>query len=216
MAVESAANVAVPLAALFTVMAKGERIARDCATRQARAADDARARRFFSAQARHEALHATLFDRAARYLSPAPRVDGDHSRGLRHYGRQLDAATASGRWNEVVIGQQLVLENLGELVLLKLDREMEERGIGFRRIRSLVLRQERAHHHFGDQWIEDRLQVGRLGVSEARDIAERYIALADAVFEDVSGLLEAVGADADQYRREVRERLPLWARPRSA
>ena len=48
------------------------------------------------------------------------------------------------------------------MLLLRLDRAMEERGTGFRRMRSQVLRQQRAHHHFGEQWIEARLRVGWL------------------------------------------------------
>lgn len=215
MEVDAASDVATPLSALLTIMAEGECIARDCARAQARAADDARARRFFGAQAMHETFHAYLFLRAARHLAPKTRVMASHRRGLQRYARQLDTATVSGHWNEVVIGQQLVLENLGELVLLRLDGEMDRRRIGFKRTRSLVLRQERAHHHFGTQWIEHRLRVGQMCVAEARDIAGRYIALADGILDDVSDLLEALDADADAYRREVRGRLPAWTRSRS-
>ena len=212
MAAVLTSDVATPLSILLTIMAEGECIARDCAILQAGAADDARTQRFFNAQARHESLHALLFHRASKRLVPATRVKATHRRGLQRYARQLDSAIASGHWNEVVIGQQLILENLGELVLLKLDREMERRGIGFRRTRSMILRQERAHHHFGSQWIENRLRIGQIAVAEARDIAERYIELADGILEDVSDLLKGVDADVDAYRREVRVRLPDWVR----
>ena len=211
MAVVLASDIAVPLGRLLSVMADGECIARDCAIRQARAADDSRSRRFFGAQAVHERFHALLFRQAAKRLAPRLRSHADHTLALRRYARHLDDATSAGRWTEVMIGQQLVLENLGELVLAKLDREMTTRRAGFEGVRSVVLRQERAHHHFGTQWLETRLLDGRLAVAEVRDVAERYIDLADRVLMDIAGLLEGVEADAGVYRREVRERMPAWA-----
>ena len=210
MAVVLARDVAEPLSRLLSVMADGECIARDCAARQARAADDRRSKRFFNAQATHERFHALLFRHAAYRLSSKKTTNTNHLLGLRRYARQLNTALDAGRWNEVVIGQQLVLENLGELVLFKLDDEMSRRGVGMERVRSIVLRQERSHHHFGTQWLETRLRDGRLGIVEATDAAERYIDLADRVLLDVAGLLEGVEADAEIYRREVRERLPDW------
>ncbi len=211
MAVVLASGIAEPLSQLLSVMADGEYIARDCAARQARAASDERSSRFFRAQATHERFHALLFRQAARYLSSKKHAKTNHSLGLRRYARQLDAAVGAGRWNEVVIGQQLVLENLGELVLSKLDDEMSRRGVGMERMRSIVLRQERAHYHFGTQWLEARLLDGRLDAVEAKDVVERYVGFADRVLLDVAGLLEGVEADAELYRQEVRERLPDWA-----
>ena len=52
-------------------LALGERIAQHSATRQARLAPTARAARFFRARARHEALHARVFDLAAASLGAA-------------------------------------------------------------------------------------------------------------------------------------------------
>lgn len=216
MGIVLANDVATPLGLLLSIMADGERIARDCAIRQARAAEDARSQRFFAAQARHEHFHAILFRQAAKRLGTRGRGHADHSLGLRRYARQLDVAMEAGRWSDVVIGQQLVLENLGELVLSKLDREMAKRGAGFERIRALVLRQERAHHRFGTQWIQARLHDGRIRPAEMRDGVERYVALADRVLMDVAGLLEGVEADAEAYRCEIRERLPAWAMARPA
>ena len=211
MAVSLTSEIAVPLAKLLSIMAEGECIARDCAMKQASAADP-RSRRFFNAQARHERFHALLFSQAAKRLVPRTRDQAFHSPGLRQYALCLDDAMGAGRWNEVVIGQQLVLENLGELVLSKLDQEMTVRGAGFERTRAIVLRQERAHHHFGTQWIESRLRDGRIKAVDVRDIAGRYIDLADCVLKDASGLLEAVDADVEAYRYEVRERMPAWSR----
>ena len=216
MVVVLASAVATPLSMLLSIMAEGECIARDCAIRQARAAEDRRSRRFFGAQATHERFHAFLFQQAAKRLDSRSRGNADHRLGLRRYARRLETATAAGRWNEVVIGQQLVLENLGELVLMKLDQEMAKRGAGLERIRSMVLRQERAHHRFGIQWIETRLLEGQIPVAEVRDVVERYMDLADRLLLDIAGLLEGVDVDAEAYRREVRERLPEWATGRAA
>jgi hypothetical protein len=45
--------------------------------------------------------------------------------------------------------------------------------------------------------------AGRLAVSAARDVAERDLAPADYVLEDVPDRREAEGANAGQYRYEV-------------
>lgn len=59
--------------------------------------------------------------------------------------------------------------------------------------------------------MEIRLSEVRIGVAKVRDIAEQYMELDDRVLLDTAGLLEGVDADAEAYRREVRERLPEWA-----
>lgn len=205
-------EIAAPLSELLRVMANGEMIAHDCAAQQARAAEDVKDRRFFLAQAQHEYFHAFLFRRAATRLLPDTQATFEESSaGLRRYEQSLTTAIEQKHWDEVVIGQQLVLESLGELVLSKLDREMSRRGIGFQRIRSLILRQERSHHHFGTQWIERRLRDNRISLAAVRNHSELYIQLADQVLQDIAGLLEGIEADPHAYRKALPENMPPWA-----
>lgn len=114
------------------------------------------------------------------------------------------------RWTEVLIGQQIVLENLGEFVLTRLDAEIGRRGLGFERLRRAVLRQERAHHAFGLRLIGAELTGQRSNSAELDILAEGYAELADNVLVEVSPLLEDLDEDADFYRYEVRKSLPRW------
>jgi hypothetical protein len=205
------ANQSIAVGKLLHVMAEGEYLARDCARRQAISARNRRLKRFFSAQARHEQFHASLFLGAARRLAPDSAPQPEYKNGLTLYARSLDVAMSANRWDEVVIGQQLVLEGLGELVLQRLDREMSRRGLGFARTRCIVLKQERAHHHFGERWVKERLGSGQLSVIRAREVVEQFIGLADVVLADIAELLDGLETDPNSFRQAFHQRLPGWA-----
>ena len=203
-------RISSPLSRLLLILAEGEKLASQCAARQSAGAVESRPRRFFRAQARHEQFHALLFQNISRWLTSHKRVVPEKSPGLTSYRRLLESAIESESWTEVLVGQQIVLENLGELVLSKLDREIERLGLGFSRTRSLVLRQERAHHNFGIHLLERELQADRVDRSAILAMSENYLELADRILADVSGLLEGIEADANAYRRELHGRLPAW------
>ena len=199
------------LTRLLYALADGERVATDCASWQARVTADPRSRRFFRAQARQERFHATLFQGAAHWLAPKVSASDSPSIGLERYRKRLASAMSRGRWIEVLVGQQIVLEKLGQGVLARLDAEIDRRGLGFGRLRRTVLRQEQAHHAFGSRSIDAELQAQRTNPTELRALAESYIGLADAILVEVSPLLESLDADAAEYRDELRRHLPYWA-----
>lgn len=204
-------EVSLPLCELLLVMADGEVIARDCARRQSRAAENPRAARFLKAQARHEQFHGLLFRRVAAWLEPDLSASKVRSAGLVEYGRRLESAISREEWTDVLVGQQIVLENLGDLVLSELDDEVKQRGGGFQRLRSLILRQEQAHHSFGLRLLSAQLADDRIDQAEIQAIAREYIELADQVLVDVEPLLDAMGANTQAYRRDLPYRLPAWA-----
>lgn len=198
------------LARLLHILVRGEKIANGCAHWQAATTTDARARRFFRSQARQEHFHAQLFKGAALWLAPKVSPDECRSAALDSYQNRLGAAMSEHRWTEVLIGQQIVLENLGEFVLTRLDAEIGRRGLGFERLRRTVLRQEQAHHAFGLRLIRAELKGQRSNSAGLDILAGGYAELADDVLVEVSPLLEDLDEDADIYRREVREGLPHW------
>ena len=187
-------EMSLPLCELLLVMADGEIIARDCARRQSRASGDPRSARFLKAQARHEHFHGLLFRRVAAWLEPNLSATKVRSAGLTEYGRRLESAISAGDWTDVLVGQQIVLENLGDLVLSELDDEVKQRGGGFQRLRSLILRQEQAHHNFGLKLLSGQLADDRIDQADIQTIAREYIDLADQVLVDVEPLLDAMGA----------------------
>lgn len=199
------------LARLLHALVYGERVANGCANWQAQATTDPRSRRFLLAQARQERFHATLFQGAALWLAPKVSATDAPTIELDRYAKRLASAMTQGGWLEVLVGQQIVLENLGQAVLARLDAEIGRRGLGFDRLRRTVLRQEQAHHGFGLRLIDAELQSQRSDPAELRALAEDYIELADGVLVEVSPLLESLDEDVAIYRRELRSHIPHWS-----
>ncbi len=128
-------------------LALGERVAQRSAARQALIARDTRAARFLRSQARHEALHARIFDAAAACLGvEAPVIrDCPYAR----FDARLEDAAQRGDYTDTVIGTQLVLEALGDALLQRLDAGLNRHRVGLVRLRRLLRAQEASHHAFG-------------------------------------------------------------------
>lgn len=206
-----APDTAHQLTRLLYTLVHGEQIATACAHWQAKATTDQRLGKFFRAQEKHERFHAHLFQGVALWLAPRVSASERSSYALDRYRRRLESAMSRSRWMEVLVGQQVVLEHLGELVLARMDAEIERRGYGFERLRRTVLRQEQAHHAFGLDLIDTELQAKQGTPVNLRALAEGYIELADQVLVEVSPLLESLNEDPEAYRREMRCHLPHWA-----
>lgn len=128
-------------------LAHGERVAQAGAMRQSRIAPSIRAGHFLRSQARHEALHARIFDVAALALgAPILRLPACPYAA---FDAQLAADAGRGDYPATVVGTQLVLEALGEIMLERLENGLVKHGAGFARIRRLFRAQEAAHHAFG-------------------------------------------------------------------
>lgn len=143
------------IARLFNVLWHGERIACAIAMRQARVCRDPKARRFFALQATQEALHATVFHVAATLLATRGRsLRTPAIAVLDDYRRRLDDDLAAGDLAGSVVGLQVVLEGLGDVVLKRLNPELNCRGTRFAPWHKLLLAQEDIHHAFGCRWVK--------------------------------------------------------------
>ena len=198
------------LALLLNMVAYGERIATEAASWQAKATNDPRSKRFFRAQSRHERFHATLFQGGAAWLSRAPLPPEHRIRALSDYQQRLDSAMRRENFLEVLVGQQLVLEGIGEVVLSSLEKGMSQHDIGFGKLRSLILRQEQAHHSYGIRLLEDELTAGSTDPETLTSLAMPYLELADILLDDCAPLLGSIEVDASDYREELWSQLPSW------
>lgn len=201
------------LARLFGLLAAGEQIAADCARRQARLARDRSMRRFLKAQALQESTHALIFRGAASRLDGKGGARRQSLRPLERYRGYLERSLERGDLVESLLGQQVILEELGEVILVTLDRGMENRGLGLRSLRRMILRQEHAHHHFGARRLEAECAAGRVSPSELRVKAEGYLALVDEMLSGHAAIFEALREDPDEYDREFYRGLPEWLHP---
>lgn len=197
------------IARLFNVLWHGERIACAIAMRQARVCREPKARRFFALQATQEALHATVFHAAATLLAPRGRsLRTPAIAALDDYRRRLDDDLAAGDLTGSVIGLQVVLEGLGDVVLKRLNPELNRHGARFAPWQQLLLAQEDSHHAFGCRWIR-RCSSAALPTlaASARDylsLGTRLLAASEELFG--YGLSTAASYDA-QLRATLPEAL---------
>lgn len=189
------------LGLLLRHLALGERVAQAAAARQATIAPDQRCARFLRSQARHEALHARLFDTCAAglgapalVLSPCPYAE---------YETRLLAATRRGAFAETVVGTQIVLEALGEVLLMRLERGLQRQGAGLVRWRRLILAQEAAHHAFGRALVATLLADGCMNAQSVRDLALPYRRLAQRMIVAGSPALEQFGLTPEDIARDL-------------
>ena len=192
-------------AQLLRIQSFGERIAMAGARGQAQLAPTRAARRFLRRQARQEAFHAWLFERAARALWP------DRDRAivveippalLRVRHRLLDAI-GRGSFADAVVIQHVALETLGHAVLDCLDRELASMGNPFGRLRRVVLAQEDAHCEFGERWVAALREDASVRRLEAEMVAE-----VDDVLRSIAPLLATLGCEPAQLAGERQQWAP--------
>ena len=197
------------IARLFNVLWHGERMACAIAMRQARVCREPKARRFFALQATQEALHATVFHAAATLLAPRGRLLRTPAiAALDDYRRRLDDDLAAGDLTGSVVGLQVVLEGLGDVVLKRLNPELNRHGARFAPWQKLLLAQEDIHHAFGCRWVSRSCGAALPALAaSARDylsLGTRLLAASEELFG--YGLSTAASYDA-QLRATLPEAL---------
>lgn len=196
---------AAALGSFLRHLGRGERIAQRVALRQVELAPDARASRFFKSQARQESQHALVFETGADWLD-APR-QGDLASAHVAYETELDHAVGQRDFRATVVGTQIVLEALGEILLARLDRGLDRHGAGLRGLRRRILAQEAAHHAFGEalarRWQCEDARRLRLETGRFRVLAGRLI---DSGAETMRGF----AVPASTIRAELDARLAPW------
>ncbi|MDJ0958912.1 MAG: hypothetical protein QNI91_18740 [Arenicellales bacterium] len=203
-------NARIEIGRLFSCLEYGERIAQDCALRQAsmRATHSSH---FFLRQARQEQHHAKVFHRVI--LCVTPRGPKQVPATLKRFRARIERACRRHDLVETLVGQQIVLEGFGGLILEKLDRKFDQRKLGFRRVRKILLHQERGHQAFGHRMIDELIASNVAPVEHIRSLGLEYLALVECVMDDLQSIFDVVGADADQYKKELRSNLPVWLKP---
>lgn len=121
-----------PIARLLTFLERGERLAHECAGRQALLASDSGSRRFLVSQARQEAGHALVFQGAIAWLAPKHLGDAPFLPPLETYRKMLDNALDRQDLLETLLAEQVILEGLGEAMLTRIEEGLAKRAAPFR------------------------------------------------------------------------------------
>jgi hypothetical protein len=201
-------------AALFDIHRRGEVIAARCATVQADLPCPPPLRRFFVRQARQERFHARVFDSAIRWVRPKGPGPAPAAAAMGAYQRLLDCAAERRDVGELLLGNQIILEALGEVELEKIDQGLERRGLGFKRLRRIILAQEQAHHATGEAALEALIESNGARRGALRTRAADYLALIERIFDDTAPLFEYFAQDVGAHRRRFWALLPPWIRAR--
>ncbi len=200
----------VPIARLLRFLEQGERLARDCATRQAALAPTAGMRRFLLGQARQESYHAWVFQGAIAWLSPRHLGRCSLLPPLERYRVLLQEALDAGRFAESLLAEQIILEGLGEAILKRVESGLTKRDAPFGRLRRILLHQEEAHHEFGLRVLERQLTQDP-GVGESLRVrAQDYVALTEGMVTTLSALFESLDEDPAAYATDAKTYLPAW------
>jgi len=200
----------VPIARLLTFLEYGERLAQDCATRQAGAMEEAGARRFLKNQAKQEAMHAYVFRAAIAWLAPRHLGDAPFLPALEEYRRKLDDAFARRDLYETFLAEQIILEGLGEAILGRIESGLAKREAPFGRLRRILLRQEEAHHAFGERMIDRAFQTGRTDPGELSRKAEEYLSLTQTMVLSLAELFDNIEEDPSAWASDIQRYLPEW------
>lgn len=198
-------------ARLFAVLAHGEVMAHDCARRQAELVDDRRCQRFLQVQAQQERVHRMLFDRAAAWM--APKQKRVLPPAMIEFEQRLHRALARGDLTESLVASQVVLEGLGEQILSRLNRGLDEQGIGLSRQRRVLLHQEQGHFAFGQRLLLRQLQAGQAGIGQLQELAGGYLLLVTAMIAEMAEVFDVLDEDAREYTDGLIAALPCWLLP---
>jgi len=196
------------LARVLDALAVGECIARDCATRQAHICDSERLHRVFLAQSRQEAVHAAIFAGAARLLGGKQTAATGLRPALAAYGRRLTSDLDAARLPESLVGLQIVLEDVGKLLLTQLDHALARRGGALASLRRKVLAQETAHHALGARTLNQLFAAGAADRERLGSVVEEYLSRSLEMLRRSEDLFEAFDLEMagylDALARDVR------------
>src|ERR1043166_3068875 len=135
----------VPIARLLTFLEQGERLANQCAQAQAAMVQDLRSRHFLLGQARQEAAHAWIFQGAIAWLAPRHLGDAPFLPALEEYRNLLDQALARQDLLETFLAEQVILEGLGEAILMRIKKGLIKRAAPFVRLQKWFPHQDEAY-----------------------------------------------------------------------
>jgi hypothetical protein len=116
-----------PIARLLQFLRDGEYLASHCARAQAQLALDPGMRRFLRSQARQESYHAIVFQANIAWLAPRHLGGCPLLPPLARYRTLIEDAIRRGDFAETLMGEQIILEGLGEAILERIEEGLAKR-----------------------------------------------------------------------------------------
>lgn len=199
-----------PLAELLYFLELGEQLAHEVAATQATIAPTTKMRRFLEGQARQEAFHATVFRTSRMWIAPRQANPQKSHEPFKEFGALMRAALHRKDFFESILAEQVILESLGEAILQKLEVGLQKRRAPFRRLRSILLHQEAAHHGFGERVLEQAIANEVLTKQELQGKALPYLALSESMVMNLKSQFKEIDEDPGEYLTIQHTFLPDW------
>ena len=196
---------------LFDFLMCCERIAASCAAQQEKLASKHSMHKFFATQAKQEKHHAFIFDSAVHWLKPK-RFKRINYSGLNAFENKLSNALKSKRLTESIVAQQLLFEGLGEITLSKVSVAIERKGLGFERARKAILKQEHAHHKFGEKHIGAIINSPQFDTQDIGKQCQDYLDILQTVLHEMNPILEFYNQTPQAYFTQMLNGLPTQLR----
>lgn len=200
----------VHLAQLLQFLDLGEQLAHDCAKAQVALASDTRMQTFLAGQAKQEGRHALAFQWTIRWLSPRTPRSPLISLHMTQYRRLLMAAVEQRDFAGSLIGEQIILEGLGEAILQRMETGLTKRKAPFGRLRRMLLHQEEAHHAFGLRTLERMVDTDQVSIERLKEVASPYLELGKAMLFSGQEAFQAIAEDPQDYWDDFQMGLPTW------
>lgn len=163
--------------------------------------------KFLGAQSSQEKFHARMFQAAMLWLNPKSGLSQKKHPIFNRLEKMLKESLVQNSGagccaNESIIGLHIIIETLGEQALEDLDTQLSQYRFGLRRIRHVVLHQERAHHAFGERYL---IQQNLLGPKKEvlREKCDVYIEQVDLLFRELAPIFNQFELNQQSYMKAV-------------
>lgn len=191
------------LAPLLVAVTAFEEMSRDVTRRQSALAPSPGLAHALVRQSRQEAMHAVVFRGALRltglHAASPPRL----AEALAQCRARLEDDLDRGDLACSMLGLHCVLEGLGGVALQPPAGDLGRLGDHLVPLRALILKQELAHQHLGELWVE-RLAANRLALQAA---CSAYVELAESVVDAGLAAFGNYAMDQALYLAGSREHL---------
>ena len=202
-----------PIARLLQFLRDGEYLASDCARAQAQLAPDSGMRRFLQSQARQESYHAIVFQANIAWLAPRHLGTCPLLPPMGRYRALIEDAIRRGDLAETLMAEQIILEGLGEAILVRIEEGLAKRNAPFERLRRMLLQQEEAHHGFGCRTLDRMFAAGVTTPKVLWDRGQEYLGLTHAMVATLADLFTSIEEDSKAWAADVERYVPKWLNP---
>ena len=198
----------IQIARFLNFLLSGEKTAHRCAKKQARLCADTQLQHFLKNQARQERFHALTFQSAVLWLAPKG-VSCPASGHMLQYESLLSDAIENHDLPASIFGLQVILEGMGDIILERLNHGINQRGIGYQKIRKAIIAQEDTHHKTGLSYLENNFEDTTMSL-QYRHLINDYLFLIDEIFFSLRGLLDYFESDISEYINSFNQNIPYW------